>query len=38
MVIYVVSRDSHLLELKTFRDIPIITAREFVNLIKGEGD
>lgn len=28
--IYVVSGDSHLLGLKTFRDIPIITAREFV--------
>ncbi|MCX6053883.1 MAG: hypothetical protein NTZ74_03015 [Chloroflexi bacterium] len=28
--IYVVSGDSHLLELKTFRGISIITAREFV--------
>jgi uncharacterized protein len=27
---YVVSGDSHLLELKTFRDIPIIAAREFI--------
>lgn len=28
--VYVVSGDSHLLELKTFRDIPIISAREFI--------
>lgn len=35
--IYVVSGDSHLLALKTFRDIPIITAREFIELIvKGD--
>lgn len=35
--IYVVSGDNHLLELKTFRDIHIITAREFIDLIKEEG-
>jgi len=28
--VYVVSGDSHLLALKTFRDVSIITAREFV--------
>lgn len=28
--IHIVSGDSHLLELKTFRDISIITAREFI--------
>ncbi len=28
--IYVVSGDSHLLQLKAFRDISIITAREFI--------
>ena len=27
---FIVSGDNHLLELKAFRDIPIITAREFV--------
>jgi putative PIN family toxin of toxin-antitoxin system len=27
---YVVSGDAHLLDLKTFRDIPIITAHEFI--------
>jgi uncharacterized protein len=27
---YVVSGDNHLLELKTFRRIPILTAREFI--------
>lgn len=28
--VYVVSGDSHLLELKSYRGIPIITAREFI--------
>ncbi len=27
---YIVSGDSHLLELKSFREIPILTAREFI--------
>jgi predicted nucleic acid-binding protein len=27
---YIVSGDDHLLGLKTFRNIPIITAREFI--------
>ena len=27
---FIVSGDSHLLELKTFRGIPIVTAREFI--------
>lgn len=30
----IVSGDSHLLELKTFRDIPILPAREFITLLK----
>lgn len=30
---YVVSGDNHLLELKTFRGIPILTAREFIKLL-----
>ncbi|MDP1545230.1 MAG: putative toxin-antitoxin system toxin component, PIN family [Anaerolineales bacterium] len=30
----IVSGDGHLLELKNFRDIPIITAREFVERLK----
>lgn len=34
--IYVVSGDSHLLELKAFRNIPIITARGFIDMIKGD--
>lgn len=28
---FIVSGDGHLLELKSFREIPIITAREFIN-------
>jgi uncharacterized protein len=32
----IVSGDGHLLGLETFRDIPIITAREFVALLKSE--
>ncbi len=31
---YVVSGDNHLLEIGSFRDIPIITAREFIDLLK----
>jgi len=30
--IYIVSGDSHLLELETFRDIHVITARQFIEL------
>jgi putative PIN family toxin of toxin-antitoxin system len=30
IALYVVSGDNHLLEIKSFRNIPIITAREFV--------
>jgi len=30
---YMVSGDNHLLELKTFRGIPILTAREFIELL-----
>jgi uncharacterized protein len=30
---YIVSGDNHLLEIGSFREIPIITAREFVNLL-----
>jgi putative PIN family toxin of toxin-antitoxin system len=30
----IVSGDEHLLELQTFRDIPIITAREFIAQLK----
>jgi putative PIN family toxin of toxin-antitoxin system len=32
----IVSGDGHLLELKTFRDVSIITAREFVEKLKNE--
>ena len=31
---YIVSGDKHLLELESFREIPIITAREFVGLFE----
>lgn len=31
---YVVSGDNHLLDIGSFRDIPIITAREFIDLLK----
>jgi uncharacterized protein len=31
---YIVSGDGHLLELGSFREIPIITARDFIDLIE----
>ena len=31
---FIVSGDSHLLELKTFRGIPIVTAREFISWLE----
>ena len=31
---YVVSGDNHLLKIGSFRDIPIITAHEFIDLLK----
>lgn len=31
---FIVSGDAHLLELKSFRDIPIITGREFIDWLK----
>lgn len=31
---YVVSGDNHLLNIGSFRDIPIMTAREFIDLLK----
>jgi len=31
---YIVSGDSHLLDLKAFRGIPIITAQKFIELLK----
>lgn len=31
---YIVSGDNHLLELKSFREIPIITAKEFVSWLE----
>jgi hypothetical protein len=34
--ILIVSGDKHLLELKSFRDIPIITAREFIEILQNE--
>lgn len=33
---FIVSGDSHLLELKLFREIPIITAREFVDWLQSQ--
>ena len=33
---FVVSGDTHLLDLKSFRDIPIITAREFVHSLENQ--
>ena len=30
----IVSGDNHLLELKSFKDIPIITAKDFINWLK----
>ena len=30
---YIVSGDAHLLDLKTFRDIPIISAHDFITLL-----
>jgi uncharacterized protein len=34
--IYVVSGDSHLLDLKKFREIQIITAREFITILQNQ--
>ncbi len=31
---FIVSGDNHLLELKSFREIPIITAREFISWLE----
>ena len=31
---YIVSGDNHLLELKSFREIPIITAKEFISWLE----
>ena len=31
---YIVSGDNHLLELKSFREIPIITGKEFIAWLK----
>jgi len=31
---FIVSGDGHLLELETFRNIPVITAREFIAQLK----
>lgn len=33
---FIVSGDTHLLELKSFRDTPIITGREFVNWLENQ--
>lgn len=33
---FIVSGDTHLLELKSFRDIPIITGREFVDWLENQ--
>lgn len=33
---FIVSGDNHLLELKSFREIPIVTAREFVTWLEGQ--
>ena len=33
---FIVSGDNHLLELKSFRDIPIITAREFITWLESQ--
>ena len=32
----IVSGDNHLLELKSFRDIPIITAKEFIKQLESQ--
>ena len=32
----IVSGDNHLLELKSFKDIPIITAKDFITWLKGQ--
>lgn len=32
----IVSGDNHLLELKSFKDIPIITARDFIHWLKNQ--
>ena len=33
---YIVSGDKHLLELKEYKSIPIITAREFIDILEAE--
>ena len=33
---FIVSGDSHLLDLKSFREIPIITAREFITWLESQ--
>ena len=33
---FIVSGDNHLLELKSFQEIPIITAREFITWLEGQ--
>ena len=33
---FIVSGDGHLLDLKSFREIPIITAREFITRLKSQ--
>ena len=33
---YIVSGDNHLLEIGSFREIPIITAREFIKWLEGQ--
>ena len=33
---FIISGDSHLLELKSFKEIPIVTAREFINWLEGQ--
>ncbi len=35
---YIVSGDSHLLELGSFRGVQILSARNFIELLKGSGD
>ena len=34
---YIVSGDKHLLDLREFRSIPIITAREFIDWLESDG-
>lgn len=33
---YIISGDKHLLELKEYKSIPIITAREFIDILEAE--